>query len=84
MRVQSKSLLRLELCSFNFPINVLKEFENLEELKLFKYGSMHTTRDNMASLATISLKRLKKVIFYKKRGNYLPVKIINILYYLLN
>ncbi|RIA99767.1 hypothetical protein C1645_869805 [Glomus cerebriforme] len=64
IRIQSKSLLRLELCSFDFPIHVLREFENLEELKLIKYGSALTTQDNLASLATISLKRLKKVHFY--------------------
>src|SRR4051794_32680049 len=55
MRMQSKSLLRLKLCSFNFPINILEEFENLEELKLIKYGSTHTTRDNLVPLTTISL-----------------------------
>ncbi|CAB4474614.1 hypothetical protein RhiirA1_439691 [Rhizophagus irregularis] len=64
IRVQSKSLVRLELCSFDFPIHVLGEFENLEELKLFRYGSVLTTQDNLISLSKISLKRLKKVSFY--------------------
>ncbi len=64
IKVQSKNLLRLELSSFDFPIHILEEFENLEELKLFRYGSALTTREDLAPLATISLKRLKKVIFH--------------------
>ncbi|CAI2168908.1 5253_t:CDS:1 [Funneliformis geosporum] len=64
MALQSKSLLRLELCFFDFPIHTLGEFENLEELKLIRYGSPFTTRESLAPLATISLKKLKKVSFH--------------------
>ncbi|CAG8490793.1 8957_t:CDS:2 [Funneliformis mosseae] len=64
MILQSKNLLRLELYSFDFPIHTLGEFENLEELKLFRYGSSFITPESLAPLATISLKKLRKVSFH--------------------